>query len=174
MANFAAQADSSQRERDTKRFRFATPRVTILVATCLIFATTIGCGNKSHLSVAPVHGSVTYKGRGVPGALVIFFPVDETADVVKKLRPFGSADADGKFELKTYSTGDGAPPGKYRVSIVAGPVGTGNNPPRGDANGSKTAGALPPDLIKKYGNVDTSGLQVTVENGENNLAPFTL
>jgi len=29
-------------------------------------------------------------------------------------------------------------------------------------------------VIEKYGNLETSGINVTVENGENNLAPFVL
>jgi hypothetical protein len=177
MANFAEHPDFPQHWRNGNRLH-ALARVAALVAACLLFATDIGCAKKSRLTVAPVHGSVTYKGQGVPNAIVIFFPTDETAEVVKKIRPFAYADGEGNFDLKTYIKGDGAPPGKYRVSIVAvagaAAAASGHDPPQGNPSGPKTAVAIPQEVVKKYGNVDTAGLQVTVQDGENDLAPFTL
>jgi hypothetical protein len=177
MAIFASRSGfNGGRARPAWRIAFvpATP----FFAACLLLAATTGCSKKSRLAVVPVRGAVTYKGQGVPNALVVFFPVDETADTLKKMRPFGYADDQGKFELKSYVTNDGAPPGKYRVSIVAGPTNSvangGHDAKPSETTVPKTAVAVPAEIVKKYGNVDTSGLEVTVENGENNLSPFAL
>lgn len=177
MANFVAHPDSPQRAQNANSSRKLSQKAAI-IAIYLLLATDIGCAKKSRLGVAPVHGSVTYKGQGVPNAIVIFFPIEETAEVVKKIRPFAYADGDGSFDLKTYVKGDGAPPGKYRVSIVAvagaSAAPSGHDSPQGASSGPKTAVAIPPEVVKKYGNVETAGLQVTVQEGENKLAPFTL
>ena len=108
----------------------------------------------------------------------MFTPADDASENAKKLRPFAYADGQGNFELKTYTDGDGAPPGKYRVSIMV-PSGT---PPRGGKDapaGEQVTPAaqavnIPPAVSKKYGSSETSGIEVTVEDGENNLEPFEL
>lgn len=148
----------------------------LLVAVVVISAT--GCRGKSRLQVAPVHGKVTYKGQGVPRATVILSPVGETSDTVKRLRPFGYSDDQGDFELKTYVSGDGAPPGKYRVGIVAQssavPTKRGKEDPATMPVSTAPSVNIPADVITKYGNPDTSGIEITVVDGENNLPPFTL
>jgi hypothetical protein len=176
MPLLSAQNGRSHLEQLTSRSRFAIFKLATLIPVCIILAITTGCAKKPRLAVAPVRGTVTYKGRGVPNAVVIFFPVDETAEIVKKLRPFAYADDQGNFEIKTYVNGDGAPPGKYRVSVVAvssAPT-TSHDASPANQGERKMVVAIPPEVTKKYGNVETSGLQVTVESGENNLAPFTL
>ena len=50
---------------------------------------------------------------------MIFHPQEDADEKAKKMRPFAYADGEGNFELKTYVDGDGAPPGTYRVSIIA-------------------------------------------------------
>jgi len=119
-----------------------------------------------------------YQGQGVPDATVIFFPASEAAEKAKKLRPFAYADGDGNFEIKTYVEGDGAPLGKYRVSIIAvsrgAPSNRGKDAPANDANSAAKVVSIPMEVTKKYGNVETSGIEVTVHEGENNLEPFVL
>lgn len=136
----------------------------------------LGCKRNSRLTVAPVHGQVTYKGQGVPNATVIFIPSGETAELLKRMRPFAYADGQGIFDLKTYVRGDGAPPGTYRVSIIAG---SGVASPGKDARAEPAASPaspnrVPPLISQKYENEATSGIEVTVQNGENNLPPFEL
>src|SRR4051794_30863201 len=96
-------------------------RLILIVHPLLLLILTGGCGGKKRLDVFPVHGRVTYAGQGIPQAVVIFVPTGDTADVLKKMRPFAYADRQGNFTLKTYVDGDGAPAGKYRVCIVAAP-----------------------------------------------------
>ncbi len=156
-----------------------TFRVALLFAAMALVVSAAGCNGKSRLAVSPVRGRVVYRGQGVPKAIVIFVPEDDVADKAKKLRPFAYADNQGNFELKTYVDGDGAPPGKYRVSIVAASSGnTGGvtkDQPAGD-NGLPTGQgvAIPPAVTQKYQNVDTAGIEVTIHEGENNLEPFVL
>jgi hypothetical protein len=94
------------------------------------------------------------------------------------MRPYAYGDADGNFELKTYVDGDGAPPGEYRVSIIARSVGPTRGPskdvPVAEQVAAGTAIRIPPEVSKKYANVDTSGIKVTVVEGENDLDPFVL
>ena len=151
----------------------------VLFGPVLILAPCVGCGGKHRLEVAPVTGRVVYQGQGVPQAVVIFHPADEADQRAKKMRPFAYADESGNFQLKTYVDGDGAPLGMYRVSIVAMSSSPGSKPGKdsapSDVGAPSTPGIrIPPQVTKKYANVDTSGIQVTIHEGENNLEPFKL
>jgi len=120
-----------------------------------------------------------FRGQGVPKATVIFFPADDAVEDAKKMRPFADTDGEGKFAMKTYVRGDGVPPGKYRVSIIGiggrQSGGSGKDQPGGEQEGSPVATvAIPPATANKYGNVDTAGIEVTIQEGENNLPPFEL
>lgn len=139
-----------------------------------------GCNRKSRLSVSPVQGRVTFSGKAVPRARVVFVPADSTASEGKKrVLPFADTDAQGNFEMKTYVDGDGAPPGKYRVSIIgiigrsSGGVGK-DNPGGESSNGPNQGLVIPADIVKKFGDAETSGIEVTVQPGENKLQPFEL
>lgn len=142
-------------------------------------ASVTGCGRDARFKVAPVRGRVTYGGKGVPEATVIFFPSADVSEKMKKMRPFAYADSQGNFEMKTYVEGDGAPLGKYRVSIIAvssAPASRSkkDKPAGAMAPGSALAVMIPPEVTKKYGNVETSGIEVTVHEGKNDLEPFAL
>lgn len=150
-----------------------------MVATVASMALCVGCGGKDRLAVNPVRGRVEYQGRGIPGAVVIFHPMEDASDKAKKMRPFAYADGDGNFQLKTYVDGDGAPPGTYRVSIVAssgGPaVERGADVSASEGKAAPSPGVrIPPAVSQKYRSVDSSGIQVTIHEGENNLEPFAL
>jgi hypothetical protein len=148
--------------------------ISILGLLCL--ALSVGCGD-GRLDVAPVRGRVTYGGQGVPQAVVIFHPGADASEQLGKMRPFAYADNDGNFEIKTYVDGDGAPPGAYRVSIIA----RSSQPRGGPSKDNRIPEALsgpginiPAQVSKKYADVDTSGIKVTIVDGENNLEPFVL
>jgi hypothetical protein len=143
----------------------------------LLLAMAGGCGDR-RLDVAPVRGKVVYRGTGIPRAVVIFHPDEEAVEKARRMRPFAYTDEQGNFQLKTYVDGDGAPPGDYRVSIVARSTAPGNRP-RQDARETEKATTgrainIPAEVSKKYANVETSGIAVTVHEGENTLEPFVL
>ena len=122
-------------------------------------------------------GRVEYQGQGVPKATVIFHPEGDAPEGAKRLRPFGYADDAGNFDMKTYVTGDGAPPGKYRVSITAASVANPNQPSKdGPVNGTTpvTGPQIPASITEKYGNVETAGITVEIKEQDNKLEPFQL
>jgi len=139
------------------------------LAIVVAFTCVSGC-EEGRLTVNPVHGQVTHQGRGVPNATVIFFPIGAAAEQLKKMHPYAYADENGRFSVKTYVTGDGAPAGQYRVGIIAV---TGSDRESLESSATKSP-ALPRELVQKYANHETSGIEVTIEPGENSLKPFEL
>jgi|1185.fasta_scaffold37497_2 hypothetical protein len=152
--------------------------VSLLLLSLLPSMALVGaCNRNSRLGVAPVRGRVMYDGRAVTNATVVFSPSDNTIEKAKKLRPYAYVDGQGNFEIMTYKEGDGAPPGNYRVMIlIAGaPSKSSKDRAAGEPEHPVSQNPnVPMAVIEKYGNLETSGINVTVENGENNLAPFVL
>jgi hypothetical protein len=100
----------------------------------------------------PVRGTVTLEdGTPLAKGLVIF----ERFDGGPALTARGDIGPDGRYELSTEKTGDGVPPGKYRVSIN--PLDTSDTPDEQKV--------LPFDV--KYLNLKTSGLEYEVKAGVN-------
>jgi hypothetical protein len=77
----------------------------------VVVATGLGCGTND--TPVPVSGKVTVNGVPVANAGIVFHPKDG------KGRP-ASAETDegGTYRLTTYSAGDGALRGEYRVTVV--------------------------------------------------------
>jgi hypothetical protein len=73
-----------------------------------------GCGGKT--KPVPVEGVVLLDGKPLKGALVTFVPEDGRGRVAA-----GLSDDDGKFELTTSTSGDGALPGNYKVTVTVAP-----------------------------------------------------
>jgi len=154
-----------------ERFRL---RQFLLIAPTL-FATLIsGCGGDGRLDTAQVHGKVTYKGQGISTGTVLLFRVDAPDEKTKKLHPYAYVEGDGQFHIKTYVDGDGAPPGKYRVSIQAPTAGGTSKKDQAVVAPSGPGVNVPAAIAAKYANVDTAGIEITVQPGENNLEPFEL
>jgi hypothetical protein len=96
----------------------ALSRIGFLTAA-LVLAGLTGCGKSGPAPIekqktVPVSGVLTYKGKPVPNASVIFQSIDG------KVSSWGTTDAAGTFTLTTYASQDGAPPGKYKVTVSAG------------------------------------------------------
>jgi hypothetical protein len=122
-----------------------------------------GCGQKPlHVerhAVYPVEGTVIWKKKPLAKAHLEFVPLGW------KLLPFTHApatftDKDGHYKLDTYASGDGAPAGKYTVTIWA----DDGKPGMGRPN------ILPP----QYASAKTSGLEVEIVEGANALPPLDL
>lgn len=110
----------------------------------------------------PVSGVVTYKGTPVANADISFFPKDESFP--DSVRPKAKSTTDGTFVISTYGSGDGAPAGDYKVTIVRHEI----------AVSKDTIVAKPNDLPNKYSKRDTTDLEVQVVSSPNDLAPFEL
>lgn len=74
------------------------------------------CRNKGPVvpeDLTPVHGVVTLDGKPLAGVVVTFSPDTETGTVAA-----GITDQNGRFQLASFPTGNGARPGKYKVVVA--------------------------------------------------------
>jgi hypothetical protein len=128
-----------------------------------------GCGDDSGLAKRySVSGTVTYQGKNVEKGTITFKPDDPAG------RTASGDIKDGSYSLTTATPGDGALPGKYKISIVAVDVDTTelkaiakggqfhHDKAFGKAN--KNAKQLVPP---KFGAFETSGLTFEVKTGSN-------
>src|SRR5262245_59804194 len=127
-----------------RRSRFAAQ---VLVVTA--FAAACSRGGRP---VGQVTGVVTFGGKPVPPGTVMFVPVESGPPAYRDIGP------DGRYQLSTYTPGDGAVVGTHKVMITALeqlPPELANNPNR-----------LPKMIVPiKYGDTNTSGLTFEVKAG---------
>jgi hypothetical protein len=134
------------------------------VLLCLLL---VGCDETpepSHrLVTIPVKGIVRMDGKPLANARIVLHPVDERAGIP---RPVGTSDANGAFELRTYSASDGAPEGDYRATISC----------RGPFQGKEEdRDELAPELVpSRYTSVHSSGITVSVSGSSVELKPWDL
>jgi hypothetical protein len=76
-----------------------------------------GCGKAASVKTYPVTGTVTYNGKPLEGATVVYVPTNPDAPRVS-----GSTDSDGKFSLSTFVSASeilrGAPADEYKVLVT--------------------------------------------------------
>jgi hypothetical protein len=85
-----------------------------ILAACLLIAS--GCSDDGLPKRYPVTGTVTYNGKPLERGQVNFLPTAPEG------RPASGDIEAGRYSLMTQTPGDGAIPGKYRVTIVASDV----------------------------------------------------
>ena len=73
----------------------------------------LGCSSDDR-GLAPVSGTIFFKGKPLADAAVNFIPEDTTGRVAT-----GSSDKDGKYKLTSFQINDGAKIGKYAITIRA-------------------------------------------------------
>jgi hypothetical protein len=115
----------------------------------------------------PVSGQVLLDSKPVPGATVVFHPVDASTFKWEE-RPQGNTDNQGRFTLTTYATNDGAPAGEYKVAIAILAQGEDDGSDQHKRVGKSVR--IPPN----YNSHQKSGLTAKVESRETNLEPFSL
>jgi hypothetical protein len=111
-----------------------------------------GCGSELG---ATVSGQVTIDGKPVGPGMVTF-----AAERAGEVPAVGGLDDDGSYTLQT-NRKPGVAPGAYRVAIQA------FQPPEGLAPGERTMKLSKPLIPEKYLQVDSSGLEYTVDRGAN-------
>ncbi len=142
----------------------------------LLLLALVGCGGPSNPATFPVTGTVTYKGKAVDGATIIFVPVSDGAHGAT-----ARTKADGTFEVTTYVANDGMRPGDYMVKVSkydAPPAPPSESSPDFDPNQSLedqedeydpaaegSTKANKNNLPAKYATETTSGLRLTVAEG---------
>lgn len=148
------------------------PQRAFLAAALFVFVP--ACDSEPPLAPIPVHpvkGQVLFGGKPLAGALVTFHPVDESKMGATVVRPTGQTDDEGRYQLMSFTSGDGAPVGSYLVSIngVARPRSEGSVLPDPKSAIAKT------DVLKgRYLDAKKSGLKAEVKEGENVIPPFQL
>jgi hypothetical protein len=89
-------------------------RFWVASALLLTMLSVAGCGNQP-AGYSRAFGKLSYKGEPAAGAFLMFHVEGkpQSADLVV---PSATVEGDGSFELVS-PTGDGAPPGKYKVLV---------------------------------------------------------
>ena len=115
----------------------------VALLACAVLFVAAGCGKDSGVSVV---GKVTVDGAPLPLGTVSFRP-DASKGNTSPHEPGGQIDAEGNYRLYTQGK-PGAPPGWYRVAVVAAePI-----DPKKPYEATKSL------VNAKYNSVDTSGL----------------
>lgn len=125
-----------------------------LLLAALVLAS--GCHHGEKLG--RVFGHVTCDSKPITSGILVFSNPDAGVHMTAELKP------DGTYELQT-ANGFGLPLGTYQVAI---------NPPVGpppEAGAAATAAPPAPKIPRKYLDFATSGLTLTVGEGEN---PFDI
>ncbi|MHC5542190.1 hypothetical protein ACYOEI_28545 [Singulisphaera rosea] len=133
--------------------------------------TCLGCGDDSGLPPRiPVSGNITYKGTPVENGMINFAPVDPEG------RAASGQIENGRYALTTIKNGDGALPGKYKVTVTSKSIDTTElkaiakggqfHHDKAFAKSVKNAKNLVPS---KYSLADTSGLEFEVSPSTNNF-----
>ena len=128
----------------------------------------VGCGggaDDGRVKVYPAQGKVTVSGRPADGAKVTFYSVNPDADGKKVPPPTGTADSNGVFQLGTYKSADGAPPGDYKVTVVW------LEPPPANAQGIFD---LKDRLQGRYSSREKTPLKAQIPDGGGEIPPFEL
>jgi hypothetical protein len=120
--------------------------------------TAISCGSPPAaptLPTFPVSGVVYLNQKALVRGLVVFHPVKPPAGT--NFRCYAHTGADGSFSLSTFAPNDGAPTGRYRVTILM----------QDEDDG-------PVRIPLRYRNPNTSGILVEIKPEPTSLPPFQL
>jgi hypothetical protein len=136
----------------SNRFRWST-LLNLFVCWLVLGVGLAGCGSGEVRG--RVVGNVTFQGKAVTEGIVTFSNDDKGVHMTTKLRP------DGSYEIMT-AKGAGLTLGTYRISVSP-------PPPELAPMGSTAPPAMKPypNIPKKYRDAGTSGLTLTVKQGEN-------
>lgn len=125
----------------------------------LVAAFSCGCGSSGAPveKAVPVSGLLTFQGQPLGGYRVTLVPEDG------RRAASGVTDEAGKFVLSTNQAGDGAPPGRCKVSVAW------EGPPQQDAGGldqpvedPRLLPKQPVPLPAKFANPEESGVVVEI------------
>ncbi len=139
----------------------STPRKSLWLLGTLLLGGAFGCGSgvSSRVPVAPAKGQITYDGKPIANALVIFHPLNPDKDAPK---PRAKVESDGSFVVETYDSKDGAPVGDYAVTIEWWLTsGKGDEPPTNRLPG-------------RFARTASSGVKVTIRDGDNEIPAIQL
>jgi len=127
-------------------------------AACWLALTLLAGGCAQREVLGKVSGKVTFEGKPVAKAMVLF---QNKERAVYMMAPI---DEKGQFEV-SMAAGYGLPPGDYQVSISPPPL----DAPPGPIMERPDYEDKFPNISARYRNPETSGITITVVKGENPL-----
>jgi hypothetical protein len=137
-----------------------------VIALLLLAPLLGGCSQPKagRLELFPATGQVLFQGEPAEGVLVVLNPADGTPAAGAGLAPSGTTDADGVFVIFTYPDFEGAPEGKYRMTLqwLQPAKATANGPPAGFA-------PLVDRFAGRYRDPGTSPWAVTIMQEDNEI-----
>jgi len=126
---------------------------TASIRIALLAGLFVGCGDGKPRAV-PVSGRLTVDGAPAEGVQLIFYAEDPPSAELQVPTPRAYTNAAGEFSAATYTGGDGAPAGTYRVAAI---------------HQEETPSGVDPEsfeavdkLSGRYADPDTSGLTIDV------------
>ena len=139
--------------------------ITLLFA----FSLTLGCSKSDNTQVEkqptkPARGIVKYKDKPLANASVVFISLDN------KVRATGRTDNVGSFVLSTYGTEDGAPPGRYKVTVAVSNI----VEVEPGVLAPEPEGGFKSPIPLKYSNPSTTDILIEVTEGGKNDFTITL
>jgi hypothetical protein len=133
--------------------------------SCVVFASSCGKSKipeiQGKLPVFPVKGKLLADGKPLVNANLVFHPTTPLPKDASQFLPRGRTNEEGVFTLTTYYENDGAPAGKYRVSVSW----RGN---QSNLRNEEEAELMP----AAYRNPRITSLRAEVQEGENDLPPL--
>ena len=128
-----------------------------LLAAGLLVVSVTGCGKDN--STVPVAGTATLTdGTALPAGRVMLYGGDTG--------PSGQIQPDGSFRLGTFTTSDGARPGRYKVVVT----GAAEPDTRSYEEAALHPELAPPSKIHpKYNSAETTDLEIDIGPGTNTL-----
>ena len=147
--------------------------VLFIVGLCIV----VGCGGREWPPTYKTTGVVTLDGEPVVGATVSFYPTSEGQEPAN-----GTTDSAGRYEMTSFNKNDGAMAGQFKVCVVrfAQPEieltaeGTQWDPEQETGEESTDDGNEHGDLPEKYSSPEESGLSVSINKNNENVANFEL
>jgi hypothetical protein len=143
-----------------------SPSVAWALALLTVSLACCSCSGAKGEPLFPVQGKVLFRGKPASGALVVLHPLNQSKPETGL--PRGVVEEDGSFAVTTITPKDGAPAGKYAVSITW------------DRTSVKVPGRkghaqkIPTHFPLKYANPKTSGFVVDIQEGPNELRLFDI
>ena len=124
----------------------------------VLLATAVGCDDPyaDEKPVFKITGTVNVDGKPLEGIQIALHDV-AGPDNAKPTYPQGFTQADGKVLISTYSEGDGAPPGEYKVTFV-----------HQEYNVMARSYSGPDKFNKKYADAKSTPFTLKVGKGEKN------
>ncbi|CAN0381755.1 unnamed protein product, partial [Ectocarpus sp. 4 AP-2014] len=125
----------------------------------------VGCGDGLPTAY-PVSGLILVDGEAVAGVELVYYPTTPFPKGLPIPTPRAFTDRAGRYTASTYTGGDGAPAGEYRLAVLW----MTEMPEGGDPEEFMQTDRL----AGKYADPLSSGITVTVVPGDNELPTIEL